>query len=293
MSPGELWIYVSFFVALVAAGFGFPLPEEIALGAAGVTSASGAARWWILLPVCIAGVLIADVALYLLGHRYGDRILDHPWLSRFIRRDTRHRIEHNFHRYGLSILIIGRLVPGIRAPLFLTAGTTRLPLSRFLLADGLGAGVGNSLFFLLGFWLGDQFLALLQQVDSYRPLLLFAALVAITAVAIYEFLRHPVSTGDPKEVPIIGPQVAVHIKCPPDCPPDQPANTEPAAHPAAAMNGASLEHAPPSGERTAAPASGNGEISQHTAPHRSAENGGPPGEAAPLTSAPGAEGNDS
>jgi membrane protein DedA with SNARE-associated domain len=212
MTPAELWIYASFFAALVAAGFGFPLPEEIALGAAGVAAASGAARWYILLPLCIVGVLLADIGLYLIGHRYGDRILEHRWLSRFLRRDTRQRIHENFHRYGVSILIVGRLVPGIRAPLFLTAGTTRLPLSRFMLADGVGAIVGNSLFFVLGFWLGDQFLALLRHVESYRSLLLFAALVAVAAVALYEFLRHPVSTGDPKEVPIIGPQVAGHMK---------------------------------------------------------------------------------
>jgi membrane protein DedA with SNARE-associated domain len=257
MSPGELWIYVSFFIALVAAGFGFPLPEEIALGAAGVTAATGGARWWILLPVCILGVLIADVGLYLIGHRFGDRILEHRWLARFVRRDTRQRIQDNFHRYGVSILIIGRLVPGIRAPLFLTAGTTRLPLSRFLLADGLGAGVGNSLFFLLGYWLGDQFLSLLRHVDSYRPLLIFAALVAVAAVAVYEFLRHPVSTGDPKEVPIIGPQVAEHIKVPQACAPDQPAT--------------------PSASATGVPAAAhtNGEANHFAAQLRSGENPSP------------------
>jgi hypothetical protein len=32
------------------------------------------------------------------------------------------------------------------------------------------------------------------------------------AYLLWHFLRHPVSTGDPGEVPIIGPQVASHIE---------------------------------------------------------------------------------
>jgi membrane protein DedA with SNARE-associated domain len=233
MTTEELWIYASFFAALVATGFGLnPLPEEICVSTAGVFAATTSARWWVLLPVCILGVLISDVVLYAIGHRYGTRILDHPWVARFVRPETRRRIEQNFQQYGISILILGRLVPGIRAPLFLTAGATRLPLNQFVLADAIGAVFGNSLFFFLAFFLGNQFVNLVKRVDDLGPLLLFAALVAVAAVLAYQFLRHPVSTGDPKEVPLIGSQVAEHLHhkppegghCHPAAPKDQPAD---------------------------------------------------------------------
>ena len=42
--------------------------------------------------------------------------------------------------------MFGRLLPGIRMPLFLTAGIMRLPFMRFLLADGIGAILGNSIY---------------------------------------------------------------------------------------------------------------------------------------------------
>ena len=44
--------------------------------------------------------------------------------------DKRQRIQENFHRYGFLIFAVGRLVPGIRTTLFLTAGTMRLSLLR-------------------------------------------------------------------------------------------------------------------------------------------------------------------
>ncbi len=170
-------------------------------------------RWWVLLPVCIAGVVLSDILLYFTGRIFGDHLLEHRWLARILPRHRRERTERNFHRYGLSILIFGRLVPGIRSPLFLTAGTMRLPLARFLLADAIGAVVGNSLFFFLGFWLGNQFEGLVGKAEEkLKPILIVTGIGLLVAYLLWHFLHHPVSTGDPKEVPLIGSQVASHIE---------------------------------------------------------------------------------
>jgi hypothetical protein len=104
-------------------------------------------------------------------------------------------------------------VPGIRAPLFLTAGSMRLPLPRFLFADGLGAIVGNSFFFFLGYWFGDSVKTLIERAEErLKPILIIVAIGLVVAYLLWHFLRHPVSTGDPEEVPLIGPQVASHIE---------------------------------------------------------------------------------
>ncbi len=172
-------------------------------------------RWWILLPVCIGGVVLSDILLYGVGRYFGDHLLEHRWLARILPRDRRERTERNFHRYGVGILIFGRLVPGIRSPLFLTAGTMRLPLARFLMADAIGAVVGNSLFFFLGFWLGNQFEGLVGKAEEkLKPILIVTGIGLLVAYLLWHFLHHPVSTGDPKEVPLIGSQVASHMKYP-------------------------------------------------------------------------------
>ncbi len=166
-------------------------------------------RWWILLPVCIIAVVLSDVILYSLGLWGGERLLRYRWMAHMMPPNRRRRTEENFHRYGVSILVFGRLVPGIRAPLFLTAGSMRLPLPRFLIADGLGAVVGNSFFFFLGFWLGDSVKTLIERAEErLKPILIIVAVGLVVAYLLWHFLRHPVSTGDPSEVPLIGQQVA-------------------------------------------------------------------------------------
>ncbi len=312
MSVGEVWIYLGFFVTLVAAGLGLPAPEEVVIVGAGALAGrlppeptivdvpvvypdpaevagllafnpqagfpgglpwaalarsvdkrplasqevtglevagllafnpqagfpgglpwaalAGAApaveqrqmmpdddtvrvRWWVMLPVCILGVVLSDIILYGLGWHFGDRLLDYRWMAHMLPPHRRQRTQDNFHRYGVSLLIFGRLVPGIRAPLFLTAGSMRLPLPRFLLADGIGAVVGNSFFFFLGFWLGDSVKTLVEQAEGkLKPILIVVVVGLIVSYLLWHFFRHPVSTGDPKEVPLIGSQVASHIE---------------------------------------------------------------------------------
>jgi membrane protein DedA with SNARE-associated domain len=216
---GILRPFLIYFSLLVAAGFGGPFPEELLIPAAGIWTATspeyGPFRF-LMLPVCLLGVLIADGVLYVIGRRYGPRLLEKRWLKKLMPAEKRQRIEDNFHQYGISILLVGRLLPGIRAPLFLTAGMMRLPLTRFLLADGIGAVLGNGLLFFLAFWLGDQFKELMERLhhdlEVARPLLILGAILAVVAYLLYCFLKRPVPTGDPEELPLIGHQVAARME---------------------------------------------------------------------------------
>jgi membrane protein DedA with SNARE-associated domain len=206
---------------LVAAGLGFPFPEEVVIVGAGVwTGTCDPAVYglykWLMLPVCLLGVLIADGMLYAGGWFFGNRLFEKRWVARMVPAEKRREIQDNFHHYGVSILVFGRLLPGIRAPLFLSAGTMRLSLPRFFLADGLGAVLGNSLLFFLGYWFGDQFKELIERiqndVQAARPILVLIGISAIGAYLLYHFLKRPVPTGDPsREIPLaslIGSQVA-------------------------------------------------------------------------------------
>jgi membrane protein DedA with SNARE-associated domain len=207
------------FGMFVGAGLGLPFPEEILIVGAGIWTAAnpeyGPLRW-VMLPVCIVGVLIADVLLYGFGRYFGPRLLSRPWVRKMLPPGKQARIEDNYHHYGVSILLFGRLVPGIRVPLFLTAGIMRLAVPRFLVADGLGAVLGNGLLYFLAFWFGDAVMDVVKQaerqVHHYQQYLIMAAVLLVAAYLLYRFLRRPVPEGDiTKEVPLIGPTIAAHI----------------------------------------------------------------------------------
>jgi membrane protein DedA with SNARE-associated domain len=220
-----LFVYLGVFGMLAAAGLGFPIPEELPIVLAGASVAKGPTldppvhlHWWIMLPVCILGVVVSDGLLYGIGRSFGTQLLEFRWVQkRLLPPEKRDRIETNFHRYGIKILLIARLLPGIRAPIFVTAGLMRLPLSRFLLADGIYAIPGVTLLFTLAFWFTDQFVELIQRVEhrveTARPLIILIVLTVVSLYMIYSFFRRQVVTGDPtKELPLIGKQVAARIE---------------------------------------------------------------------------------
>jgi membrane protein DedA with SNARE-associated domain len=257
-----IWAYPAVFIALVAAGLGFPIPEEIPVVTAGAFSAHAASHekvplpdwaaalavpgaegdpvlsaavaadwarrdqipqprrhplWYIMLPVCILGVVTCDAFLYMIGRWGGSPLLEKAWVQRYvIKPEKRAKIERNFQKYGIRILLGVRLLPGVRAPVFVMAGVVRLPLHRFLLADGLYAIPGVSLLFGLAYWFTDQVVEAVQnferKIGSAKPILVIAGITAIGAWLLYEYWQRRAVTGDPHEVPLIGDRM---IKPPP------------------------------------------------------------------------------
>ncbi len=204
---------------LTSAGFGNPVPEEIMLVGAGVRTSKMIADYglfsWLMVPVCFGGAVMSDVILYGLGFFFGSRLLQWRLLRRVASPEKQERVRQNLDRYGMAIFVICRLVPGIRTTMFLTAGATRLSLIRFVIADGAGALLGVSIFFFLGYGLGAQIIDIIdhveQELNPYKPILLLMLLLAVAGYLTYSFFRHPIPTGDPEEVPLIGHQIAAHI----------------------------------------------------------------------------------
>ncbi len=223
--------YLGILGTLVIAGFGFPIPEEIPIVTAGafvghdsteehnrelvgaiaggpashlLPAPTGLTKWYIMLPLCIFGVVFGDCVLFFAGRWFGPWLLSRPWVQkRLLTPAKRAQIEANFEKRGVMILLGARLTPGIRTPVFIMAGVLRMPISRFLLADSLYAIPGVNLLFWLAYWFTDQFVETIKAVDKHRPLAIMVVVAAICGVVLFKVLANRrVSTGDVDEIPI-------------------------------------------------------------------------------------------
>lgn len=210
MFSDEFWQYAGVFGALVAAGFGAPIPEEIPIATAGVLVGRDwgdpdGLKWWIMLPLCILGVVLCDTILYVAGRKWGRWLIRRKWVQRRLLSPERFaKIEKNFHDYGIRILLIARLMPGIRTPVFLSAGIVHLPFRKFLLADALYAIPGVNLIFWLAYYLTDAFVKLLETAHDYQRLIVIGILSFIAGFITATFVRRPVATGSPEDLPVLG-----------------------------------------------------------------------------------------
>jgi membrane protein DedA with SNARE-associated domain len=185
-SPLSVW---GPFFMLLLCGLGLPVPEDIVLVAAGALGEMDGRPWLEVCGLMYAGVMAGDSIIFLAGRFLGQRLLATRWFQRYLSAGKQAKVEAQFERFGSMVLFVGRFLPGLRAPIFFTAGSLKVRYWRFFLFDGLAALVSVPVFVWLGHWLWAEFKddieqleRALQQTHSYS--LLGAGLIAVAVLVV-------------------------------------------------------------------------------------------------------------
>jgi hypothetical protein len=77
-------------------------------------------------------------------------------------------------------------------------------VSHFLLADGIYAIPGVSLLFALGYFFTDNMVQIVKgDLEMVKNIIILVVVLGVAGYFVYRFLRKPVVTGSPAEVPAI------------------------------------------------------------------------------------------
>lgn len=155
-------------LALIVAGFGVPVPEDIMLVAAGVLVARGECTFVEALVACTIGVFIGDTSIFLLSRKYGHRLLDKRPFRWVFTEARRQRTLELFQRHGHVIVFMGRHMAGLRMPIFAMSGIYGVKLRTFWLYDGLGLLVSAPAVIGIGYYFAknlDRIIFYLQRVE--------------------------------------------------------------------------------------------------------------------------------
>jgi len=183
-------------------GLGLPLPEEVPILTSAILSQTGHLRPWWALGACMFGVMIGDSVMFFLGRRWGNHVLEHRLSRKLLTVERQQAIAWYFERYGAGIIFGARFLPGIRAALFLSAGTMRVPFWKFFAMDGAAALLSVP----ISFWLAYKFTDKLEELLDLREHVHFWAIGLVGAglliwffVHRYWMKRHPLpgATGAP------------------------------------------------------------------------------------------------
>ncbi len=148
--------YFLFLGILLICGLGLPIPEDIILFAAGLSAYYGLTQLWIVILVCYFGVILGDSIIFFLGSKYGSK-LTKKWLFRkLLPAERLEAVKVKFHDKGNRLIFVARFMPGLRAPIFFSAGTLHLPYRVFLFYDGLAALVSVPVIIGAVFYFGDE-----------------------------------------------------------------------------------------------------------------------------------------
>ncbi len=188
--------YAAVFFVLLICGFGVPIPEDITLVAGGVISGLGYAHVHTMFAVGMLGVLIGDSCMFLAGRYFGHRLLQYRFFARMMTPERYAAVQDKFERYGNRVLFVARFLPGLRSPIYLSAGMSgRVSYLRFLMLDGFAALISVPIWVYLGFYGASNHEWLIKWLSrGQTAIMVFVAIVAVI-VAVWYF-RH--SRNKPK-----------------------------------------------------------------------------------------------
>jgi membrane protein DedA with SNARE-associated domain len=165
-----------------------PVPSEVIMGFGGIAAAHGYMNLAVLIAVGTAGAVAGNYGWYLVGRLVGLERL-RPFVerwSRWLTFDWREveRLSAFFEAHGGKTVLICRILPTFRTMISLPAGLTHMPQGKFLIATAIGTGLWNSLWAVLGYWLGRHFTA----IEHVTGPIATAVIVAIIGWYVYRVI---------------------------------------------------------------------------------------------------------
>ncbi|MEN9723277.1 MAG: hypothetical protein RJB38_1263 [Pseudomonadota bacterium] len=189
--------YLIIFGILLACGLGVPIPEDLTLIVGGLLAYYGLCQLWIMILVCLVGVMLGDSIVFWLGAKYG-RALTKKWVFHKLLPDERlDAVQEKFKKHGNKLIFAARFMPGLRAPIFFSAGILHLPFSVFFGFDGLAALLSVPAIIGGVFLFGDEIEKVIRVVRSFEyGILAFVLGLALLLVANW-YRKHRRATGRP------------------------------------------------------------------------------------------------
>ena len=175
------------FIVVLLEQAGLPIPAAPCLLAAGSLCATGQATVTHVIGVAILACLVAGVAWFYVGHRRGKTGLALLGRLALPNHTGLERIEQSFVRYGMTLVVVSKFIPGLGLVVAPLAGALKVELGRFLLFDLLGSALYAGIYLLAGISFSAQVQALLQMLPQVG---LGALLVLVVSLITYLAAKH-------------------------------------------------------------------------------------------------------
>src|SRR5271157_5472340 len=143
--------YSVLFASVFANQLGLPVPAILFLFASGALAGSGRLNLAVAVALAIIASVLADMAWYEAGRRWGEQILHFMFGLASDPDAAARRSKKKFDRHGARTLLVAKLVPGLDAAAPPLAGLSRTSRLRFIAFDAVGAALWSGAYAGLGY----------------------------------------------------------------------------------------------------------------------------------------------
>jgi membrane-associated protein len=155
---------------------------------------------WLLLGLLFAAAVLGDGTNYLIGRKFGQRILDSGKLSRVIKPRYIDETNAFFGKHGGKTISLARFFPFIRTFAPFMAGIGRMDWSRFTFFNVSGGAAWVALFVGAGYFFGN--IPVVKDNLEYLVIGIILVSVAPSVIhAVWSRFKKPAAPGAPGETP--------------------------------------------------------------------------------------------
>jgi membrane protein DedA with SNARE-associated domain len=166
-----------------------PIPSEVIMTVAGVSSARGTMNLAGTIAAGTAGAMLGNWIWYWVAVKFGEKRM-HVFIDRYSRWltldwDEVERGQSLFRKHGSIIVLIARMLPTLRSLISIPAGLFGMTFRRFMMFSTIGTAGWTSALACAGYFLGSQF----DDVEKWLGPLSTLVIAAIVLTYVWRLLR--------------------------------------------------------------------------------------------------------
>ncbi len=197
--------YLLMFVALVVAGLGIPLPEDIVMISGAILAQRGITDLPLTVAVLAAGVLAGDTVLFFVARRVGTAVYKWKLVRRVMPDERRKWVEEKIEKHGSLVVFFARHLAGFRGATFALCAIHGISYPRFIFWDAVALIISLPMWMSLGWFFGDSMDQLTNHTATAERIVLFVliagVLVGLGVHALVRLLRRPKDAPPSAEAP--------------------------------------------------------------------------------------------
>ena len=97
------------------------------------------------------------------------------------------KVEEQSKKWGIGIVLVGRMIPGARTLVSIPAGLARIPFVKFFVATFAGAYVWCTVLIGAGYLLGHEWMLISEYIKTHLPLIFIIGFLLIVAYLVYHY----------------------------------------------------------------------------------------------------------
>jgi membrane protein DedA with SNARE-associated domain len=139
--------------------------------------------------VVYSGLLVTDFSLYLVGRKYGRRVVEHKRFHKIISPNRLSKVEEKFNKWGSLVVFFGRHILGLRAQIFLVSGVMKMSAIKFLFVDAISALFTIGIWGGVGYWGGNSVQVLKKDITRVEHITIVVFVILIASGIILWYLK--------------------------------------------------------------------------------------------------------